>query len=85
MMSKQTKSSSRIKNEAQYEALKDKGYSKEKSARIANTENSGVKGGKASSYKERTKDELYQKAKKIGIDGRSQMNKNELINALRNN
>tara|TARA_R110002012_G_scaffold280222_3_gene468685 strand:- start:1039 stop:1293 length:255 start_codon:yes stop_codon:yes gene_type:complete len=84
-MSKQTKTSSRIKNEAQYEALKDKGYSKEKAARIANTDNSGVKGGKASSYEERTKDKLYQKAKNIGIDGRGQMNKDELINALRNN
>ena len=35
----------RIKNEDQYEALRDKGYSKEKAARIANTPNSGKKGG----------------------------------------
>jgi len=33
-----------IKNEEQYEALRDKGYSKEKSARIANSPNSGEKG-----------------------------------------
>ena len=37
----------RIKNEDQYEALRDKGYSKEKAARIANTPNAGKKGGKA--------------------------------------
>ena len=74
-----------IKNEDQYEALVDKGYSKEKAARIANTENAGKKGGKASNYEERTKKELYDQAKEIGIAGRSKMNKEELINALRNN
>ncbi|SEB93929.1 Rho termination factor, N-terminal domain [Maribacter dokdonensis] len=74
-----------IKNEDQYEALVDKGYSKEKAARIANTENAGKKGGKASTYEDRTKDELYEQAKKIGIEGRSKMNKKELISALRNN
>ncbi|WP_431136457.1 DUF7218 family protein [Psychroserpens mesophilus] len=76
---------SRIKNEDQYEALKDKGYSKEKAARIANTTNSGKKGGKASPYEEWTKDELYEQAKNVGIDGRSKMNKEELIKVLRNN
>lgn len=73
------------KNEEQYEALVDKGYSKEKAARIANTENAGKKGGKASTYEDRTKDELYEQAKKIGIEGRFKMNKKELISALRNN
>jgi len=74
---------SRIKNEEQYEALRDEGYSKETAARIANTENAGKKGGKASKYESRTKDELYQQAKKIGIEGRSKMTKEELIDALR--
>lgn len=32
-----------IKNEEQYEALVEKGYSKQKAARIANTENAGKK------------------------------------------
>jgi hypothetical protein len=73
-----------IKNEEQYEALRDKGYSKEKSARIANTPDSGTKGGKASPYEEWTKKELYNKAKMIGIEGRSSMTKDELIQALRN-
>ena len=75
----------RIKNEAQYEALVDKGYSKEKAARIANTKDAGKKGGEASNYEERTKKELYEQAKDIGIEGRSKMTKNELISALRNN
>ncbi len=78
------KGTSRIKNEEQYEELRDKGMSKEKAARIANTQNSGKKGGKAEKYEERTKDELYKKAKEVGIEGRSDMSKKELINALRN-
>lgn len=72
-----------IKNEEQYEALRDKGYSKEKAARIANTANSGKKGGKAEKYENRTKKELYEQAKEIGIEGRSKMDKEELIEALR--
>lgn len=73
-----------IKNEEQYEALRDKGYSKEKSARIANTPDAGKKGGKANLYEEWTKQELYKKAKTVGIEGRSKMSKKELIGALRN-
>lgn len=73
-----------IKNDEKYEALRDKGMSKQKAARIANTENSGEKGGKAKKYEERTKEDLYQEAKKVGIEGRSKMNKKELIRSLRN-
>ena len=74
----------RIKNEDQYEALRDKGASKEKAARIANSSNSGKKGGKAGKYEDRSKDELYKKAREVGIEGRSKMSKKELIDALRN-
>lgn len=72
-----------IMNNEQYEALRDKGMSKEKAARIANTPDSGTKGGHASKYEKRTKKELYDQAKKIGIEGRSKMNKQQLIAALR--
>lgn len=65
-----------VKNEEQYEALRDKGYSKQKSARIANTPDSGTKGGKSSKYEERTKQELYEKAQEVGIKGRSNTNLN---------
>ncbi|WP_425392407.1 Rho termination factor N-terminal domain-containing protein [Ekhidna sp.] len=58
--------------------------SKEKAARISNTENAGKKGGKASGYEDHTKEELYEQAKKVGIDGRADMTKDELIEALRN-
>jgi hypothetical protein len=75
-----------VKDDKRYEALRDQGASKEKAARIANTDatKSGKKGGKASAYEDRSKDELYQKAKEIGIEGRSKMSKSELIDALRN-
>jgi len=75
---------SSIKNDEQYEALRDEGMSKEKAARIANSPNAGKHGGQASPYEERTKKELYEQAKDIGIDGRSKMNKAELVSALRN-
>ena len=74
-----------VKNEDQYEALREQGYSKEKSARIANTQNAGKKGGKAKDYEDRTKEELYKQAQNVGIEGRSKMSKRELIEALRNN
>lgn len=78
------KQTPQIKNEDQYEALRDKGMSKTKAARIANTPDSAKKGGKADKYEERTKQELYDKAKEVGIEGRSKMSKDELIKALRN-
>ena len=40
--------SSKVKNEKQYEALKDKGMSKERAARIANSPGSSSRGGKSS-------------------------------------
>ncbi|MEZ0005564.1 hypothetical protein ABH942_000921 [Flavobacterium sp. 28YEA47A] len=74
-----------IKDRDQYEALRDKGYSKEKSARIANSEGAEKRGGLAKKYEDQTKKEIYDQAKKVGIDGRSKMTKAELINALRTN
>jgi hypothetical protein len=38
-----------VKNEKQYEALKEKGMSKERAARIANSPGSSSRGGKSSS------------------------------------
>ena len=40
--------SSNVKNEKQYEALKDKGMSKERAAKIANSEGASKRGGKSS-------------------------------------
>ena len=40
--------STNVKNEKQYEALKDKGMSKERAAKIANSPNASKHGGKSS-------------------------------------
>jgi hypothetical protein len=40
--------SSNVKNEKQYEALKDKGMSKERAAKIANSPGASKRGGKKS-------------------------------------
>ena len=74
-----------IKDKDQYEALRDKGYSKEKSARISNSNGAEHRGGKAKSYEDQSKKEIYEEAKKVGIEGRSKMTKKELMDALRNN
>lgn len=76
-----------IKDDAQYEALRRDGASKEKAARIANAgsrSSTGRKGGSSANYEDRSKKELLEQARKIGIDGRSKMDKGELISALRN-
>ena len=77
---------SSVKDDKQYEALRDQGASKEKAARIANTSRSSAakKGGKSGSYEDWSKKDLEKRAAEIGIDGRSKMNKGELIDALRN-
>ncbi|MEG0214017.1 MULTISPECIES: Rho termination factor N-terminal domain-containing protein [Actinomycetes] len=81
---------SRIKDEELYEELREEGNSKQKSARIANAAARdgrsavGKRGGKAGDYEDWTVGELQDRAKEIGIDGRSKMRKAELIEALRN-
>lgn len=78
-----------IKDEKVYQALRDEGASKEKAARIANSsaaegeQTVAARGGRAGSYEDMTKDELYERAQRVGIDGRSSMSKDELIEALR--
>lgn len=74
-----------VKDKDQYEALRDKGYSKQKSARIANSKAAEKRGGERGDYEDRTKADLYEEAKKVGIKGRSTMSKKELMQALRTN
>jgi hypothetical protein len=81
---------SSIKDEKTYEKVRQQGASKEKAARIANAsagqgrKKVSARGGKSDSYEDMTKQELYDRAKKVGIDGRSSMSKKELAKALRN-
>lgn len=78
-----------MKDAEQYEALREQGMSKEKAARIANASARegrsavGRRGGRAADYDDRTKAELLKRAREVGIEGRSSMSKQELIDALR--
>lgn len=74
-----------IKDDEQYERLREQGASKEKAARIANTprETAAKRGGESPPYEQWKVDALRERAAEIGIDGRSDMNKSELIDALR--
>jgi hypothetical protein len=74
-----------VKDPEQYEALRRKGESKEKAARIANTSRTSAasKGGRSGSYEDWSKEDLVKRAAEIGIEGRSKMDKGELIRALR--
>jgi Rho termination factor-like protein len=74
-----------VKDDRKYEALRRQGASKQKAARVANTGKAASKrGGKSGKYEDWSKDDLMKKAKQVGIEGRSRMNKGELVKALRN-
>ena len=79
-----------IKDEKTYKQLRKRGESKNKSARIANAAASQGKktvsrrGGRHHSYNDWSKDDLMERAREIGIRGRSSMTKDELVKALRN-
>lgn len=79
-----------IKDEELYEKLRDEGNSKEKSARIANSAAAegrsrvGSRGGHHGSYDDWSVEDLRKRAAELDIEGRSDMNKDELIEALRN-
>lgn len=78
-----------IKDPELYEALLDDGASKSKAAAIANAaardgrSTVGKRGGKSDAYEDWTKEELYERAQELEIEGRSAMSKDELIEALR--
>jgi hypothetical protein len=78
-----------IKDEETYRALRREGNSEEKSARIANAtaassrEEVAARGGRSRDYEDWTRKELADRARVIGIKGRSSMTKPQLISALR--
>ncbi|TPG17650.1 Rho termination factor [Sphingomonas koreensis] len=74
---------SQIKDDKLYEELRKQGDSKEKAARIANAKAAGTLDRRGSELEDRTKEDLYKEAEEIGIEGRSEMSKKELIEAIR--
>ena len=72
-----------IKNvEEKYQELLKEGYSPEMSVQIINRTDLAPKGNKSKPYDLWTKEELYQEAMKVGIPGRSYMNKRNLVKSL---
>lgn len=72
-----------IKDDKLYDDLRRQGESKEKAARIANAKAAGTLDHKGTTLEDRSKDALYDEAKEIGIEGRSDMTKDELVKAIR--
>ncbi|MBC75838.1 MAG: Rho termination factor [Halobacteriovoraceae bacterium] len=79
-----------VKDKEVYEKVKESGASKEKAARVANAaakegrSKIGKKGGSHSRDEDWKLEDLKERARDIGIEGRSNMNKNELIEEIRN-
>ena len=79
-----------VKDPELYETLRDEGNSKQKSARIANAaantsrRSVGKRGGKSPAYDDWTVADLRKRAAQVGVEGRSKMDKHQLIKALRN-
>ena len=73
-----------VKDKETYEALREDGASKQKAARIANAKANDSIDHDSRKLEDRMKDELYEEAQEIGIEGRSDMTKDELIEAIRN-
>ena len=79
-----------LKDQDMYEELRKKGDSKEKAARISNAAAArgrtdvGKSGGTSQSYEDWTVDELKKRAKELGLEGYSKLNKKDLIDELRN-
>lgn len=72
-----------IKDNELYEALRAQGESKGKAARIANARAAGTLEHESGRLEDRGKRDLYDEARRIGIEGRSTMNKAELAKAIR--
>ena len=77
-----------VKDKKLYEDLRDEGNSKEKSARIANAaghlpQGRGPQGREVRRLRRLDGGPPAQAGREIGIEGRSRMNKAELVKALR--
>ena len=94
----QTKANTSVKNKALYKRLRNLGVSVKESTRVANasktrppsksktrppSKKASQRGGAATSYANWKVPQLQRRAKKVGIKGRSTMNKKQLIKALR--
>lgn len=76
--------STRIAQEERLDdSLRDQGLDKEQAAGIANTDNIGYGSGESHVYDNMSMEELYEEAKKKGIDGYYDMRRNDIVTALK--
>jgi len=73
-----------IKDDELYEELRAKGASKRKAARIANAKAAGTLDHRGTRLDDRSRQDLIDEARTIGIKGRSRMTKVQLVDAIRN-
>jgi hypothetical protein len=89
MAQTKTKTGTSVKDKALYKRLRNLGVSAKESARVANAgaktsrKKASQRGGAAASYDDWKVPQLQRRAKKVGIKGRSTMNKKQLVKALR--
>jgi hypothetical protein len=71
--------------EQRYRALRERGVSRDRAARIANTPGKaeGRKGDPSRPPEEWTKEELYERAEELGVLERDKMSRHQLIRAVR--
>lgn len=72
-----------VKDDKLYEDLRRDGASKGKAARIANAKAAGTLDHRGTELEQRSKADLMDEARKIGVAGRSRMDKAELAKAIR--
>ncbi|QNQ11369.1 DUF7218 family protein [Sphingomonas alpina] len=72
-----------VKNDKLYEDLRRDGASKEKAARIANAKAAGTLDHRSTQLEDRSKADLLKEAREIGLEGRSRMDKAELVKVIR--
>ncbi len=72
-----------VKDDKLYEDLRKDGASKQKAARIANARAAGTLDHRGTELEDRTKADLLKEARRIGVAGRSTMNKADLAKAIR--
>ena len=78
--------SPQMKDDRKSEALRSGGMNPQATTRSASSDSrqTATQSGGAKRYEQWTKERLYGKAREVGIEGRSRMSREELIDALRN-
>lgn len=73
----------KVKDEKKSGAVRRAGNSEQKSTAKASRRTVATKSGSSRAYENWKKDDLVRRARELGIAGRSTMNKEQLITALR--